>query len=729
MVNVRTLARAFSGGELTPEFYGRIEDAKYQTGLATCRNFVPLPHGPAANRAGFAFVRATKNHALRSVVRPFAYSTTQTMVLEFGNQYLRFHTQGATLLPGTVAAYDSLTAYTVGDLATSGGGTYYCKADVTGTAPPDAAYWYLLPGTGELEIPTPYLESDVADIHYVQSADVLTLVHPSYPVKELRRLGATKWVLSNVTFASSLTAPTGVGAVATVTGTGLKAQSYVVTALGGLAQDESLPSSSATCNNNLSAVGAYNTVSWSAVTGAIRYNVYKLENGLYGFVGQTNGVSFVDDNIAPDLSQTPPENVNPFSSTNNYPAAVTYFEQRRCFGGTLTQPQNFWATRSGTENNLQYSIPTRDDDSIQFRIAAREANTIRHLVPLEDLVILTASALWKVDSVNTDALTPSSFRVKPRSRVGASNVQPVLTGNNMIYEAARGGHVQEVAYTNEGGGLRVADMSLRAPHLFDNLSLRDLALSQSPYPIVWAISSNGRLLGLTYVPEQAVTAWHRHDTGDGDVFESCCCVAEGAEDVLYVIVKRTIDGQTKRYVERLASRQFTALEDAFFVDSGLSYSGAPVSSVSGLDHLEGRTVSILADGSVRPPQVVSGGAVALDADASTIHVGLPIEADLKTLPLAFEAQAFGQGRQKNVNAVWLRVYQSLGIFAGPSFDTLKEAKIRTTEPFGSPPNMKTGEVEIRVTGTWADTGEVCVRQSDPVPLTVVAMTLEAAIGG
>ncbi len=682
MANVRTLSRSFAGGEVTPEFYGRIDDLKYQTGLAKCLNFITLPHGPVSNRPGLAFVREVKYSTRKTRLVPFSYSTTQTMVLEFGHLYVRFHTNGATLMNGSVP----------------------------------------------YEVATPYVEADLFDLHFVQSADVLSLVHPNYIPRELRRLGALNWTLVTIAFASKLSPPTGVTATPFVPpspGT-LVIYTYVVSSVGPNGFDESTYSAVATCSNNLLHDGAFNTITWTAATSATRYYVYKLSNGLYGYIGQTQSTSFVDDNIGADVSVTPPEINDPFLGSGNYPSAVSYFEQRRAFGGTFNSPQTLWMTRSGTESNLNYSIPTRDDDSIQFRVAAREANTIRHIVPLQELVLLTSSAEWRVTSINTDAITPTSLSVKPQSYIGANNVQPVIVNNNLIFAAARGGHVRELGYSVQSGGYMTGDLSVRAPHLFDNLEIQDMAFSKAPQQIIWMVSSSGKLLGLTYVPEHNVGAWHQHDT-DG-VFESCTVVSEGSEDHLYVVVKRTIGGATKRYVERLASRQFIAAADAFFVDSGLTYSGAAATTISGLGHLEGKTVNILADGAVHPQRVVTSGAITLDVEATKVHVGLPITADLQTLPLSFDTEAYGQGRVKNVNQVWLRVYRSSGIFVGPNTGKLVEAKQRTTEPYGTPPTLKSEEIQVTLTPTWADSGSVCVRQSDPLPLTVVSMTLEVAIG-
>jgi hypothetical protein len=684
MANIRTLSRSFAGGEVTPEFFGRIDDVKYQTGLAKCLNFIPLPHGPAANRPGFAFVREVKTSAKRTRLIPFSFSTTQTMVLEFGENYVRFHTDGGTVL--------------------SGGVPY--------------------------EVVTPYPEADLFDIHYVQSADVLTLVHPNHAPRELRRLGATNWTLTTITFVPQIAAPTGISVIATRASSPSNLQDYFykVTAVGDDGIEESFASAAGQTDitNNLLQTGAFNTVNWSAVTGALRYNVYKQDNGLYGYIGQTDGLTFKDDNITADLSQTPQQVNDPFTGTGNYPSAVSYYEQRRAFAGTTNKPQNLWLTRSGTESNLAYSLPTRDDDAISFRVAAREANSIRHIVPLQDLILLTSSAEWRVQSSGGDAITPTSVSVSPQSYIGANNVQPVIINNTMLYCAARGGHVREMGYNWQAGGFLTGDMSLRAPHLFDSFNLVDMAYAKAPQPVCWFVSNNGKLLGLTYVPEQQIGAWHQHDT-DGK-FESITVVAEGDEDVLYAVVQRTIDGTTRRYVERMRSRQFVDPADAFFVDSGATYSGVPADEISGLGHLEGKTVNILADGAVHPQRVVTGGAVTLDVEASKVQIGLPIIADLQSLPLAFETQAAGQGRVKNVNKVWLRVYRSSGIFVGPNANELVEAKQRTIEPYGSPPALKSEEISVVLTPTWADNGQIYVRQSDPLPLTIVSMTLEVAIG-
>jgi len=684
MGSVRTIQRSFGGGEVSPELWGRSDDSSYASGLATCRNFVTKVQGPAENRAGFEFVCEVKDSTKAVRLIPFTYSSTQTMVIEIGAGYFRFHTQGATLMDG------------------------------------DVPY----------EIANAFAESDLFDIHYVQSSDVMTLVHPLHPPAELRRLGALNWQLISVSFGTSLVPPGNVilTPVGVPTGVGLYLYRYVITTESLDRLNESRPSGEIACANNLGYTGSRNELVWSFVAPNIYYNIYKEMGGLYGFIGQTAELAFIDANISPDLSKTPPLRDYALTTVNNYPAAVSYFEQRRCFAGTLNKPQNLWMTQSGTESGMSYSLPTRNDDRISVRVAAREANIIRHIVPLSQLLLLTSAAEWRVGSVNSDAITPASINVSPQSYVGASNVQPCIVNNSLVYAVARGGHMRELAYSWQSSGFTGGDLSLRAGHLFDGLNIIDMAYAKAPIPLVWCVSSGGNLLGLTYVPEQQVGAWHRHDT-DG-AFESVAVVAEGLEDVLYAVVARTINGTAVRYIERMASRRFATPADAFFVDCGLTYRGAPAVRISGLDYIEGKTVNILTDGAPHPQRVVNGGAVTLDYPAAVVTVGLPIVADLQTLPMAVQVDsALGQGRAKSVNRVWLRVWRSSGIWVGPDADHLVESKQRTTEPFGSPPALKSAEVEVVLSATWAQDGQIFIRQRDPLPLTVASLAAEVALGG
>lgn len=762
---VKTLSRSFAAGIIGPELYGRIDLTKFQTGLATCRNWQVMPHGPVQNRPGFEYVLEVKDSAKSTRLVSFSYSTDQTFVLEFGDLYVRFHTLGGTLLEtgltitGISKANPGVLTYTGTDPAN---GDWMYLSDIVGMTELNGRYvkvanvnagantfeltdihgganintsgftTYTSGGTAArvYTVVTTYAEADLFDLHFVQSADVLTIAHPSYAPAELRRLGATNWTLTTISFAPTISTPSAPTATAGGPGGGTPiTHSYVCTALNSETLEESLASTAATASRDLTVAGNYVDVDPPSVSGAVRYNIYKLSNGLYGYIGQTDGSAFRDDNVTADVSQTPPTANTPFTGAGNYPGAVGYHEQRRCFGGSDNKPQNFWATRSATENNLNYSIPSRDDDAIAFRITSREVNRIRHIVSLDQLILLTSGGEWKIAPQNSDVLTPSSAAPKQIASEGSSNVQPVVASNAVIYVQESGSQLRELKYKWEANGYEPRDISIMAPHLFNDYSITDMAYAKTPNKVIWATRSDGVLLGLTYLPEHDVLGWHEHDTAAAGAFESVACVKEGSEFALYAVVKRTINARTARYVERLHTRTFTATEDAFFVDAGLTYNGAAASVISGLWHLEGEDVAVLADGAEVTGMTVTNGAITLPQDASVVHVGLRITADLKTLPLALETQAFGQGLQKNVNEVQLRLQDTSGIQIGPDFDNMVEMTYRTDEPYGTAPALMTGVEPVTIMPEWGDDAAVCIRQEAPLPATVLSMVLEVAVGG
>jgi hypothetical protein len=759
----KVLARSFAAGEISPELYARVDLAKHQTGVAEALNFWTLPHGPAQNRPGFEYVLEVKDSTKAVYLIEFEFSTEQTFMLEFGDQYVRFHTNGGTLLEtglnitgisqpaglitsnahglsngdwvflsGIVGMTELNGRYVV--VSDSAANTFRMK-DFAGAYITTGDFTaYTSGGTAArvYTVATPYLEADLFRLHYTQSADVLTIVHPTYAPRELRRLGATNWQLSTITFAPTIatpgaptTTPGGPGGGTPVDNT------YVCTAIASDTLEESLASASDTESYDLTVATNFIDVDPPTVSGAVRYNIYKLKNGLYGFIGQTDGSALRDNNITPDVGRTPAIASTPFNATDDFPGAVGYAEGRRAFGGTNNKPQNFWLTRSGTESNLSYSIPTRDDDTIAGRILARQANRIRHILPMADLVLLTSGGEWRISPQNSDILTPDSAAPKVVSNEGASDVTPAITGTAVLYVEALGSHIRELDYKKDRNGqvtLEPRDVAVLAPHLFDGYAIVDMAYTKRPYKMVWAARSDGVLLGLTYLPEHDVTAWHQHST-EG-LFESVAAVAEGSSTALYAVVARTVNGRAVRYIERMRSRAFATLADAFLVDAGSTYDGAATTSIAGLHHLEGETVSVLADGSVHPQLVVVDGAITLENAASKVHVGLPITADLQTLsPAIEEAQAFGSGLLKNATRIHLRVNASAGIKVGPTFAMLREYTPRTSEPYGSPPSLKTGTISLSLDNKWSLEAQVCIRQSDPLPLTILSQATEYAIGG
>lgn len=765
------LLRSFAGGEITPELAGRLDLVKYQTGLALARNFITLPHGPATRRPGFQFIRAAGNSAQPVRLIPFTFSADQTAVLEFGHEYIRFHIGGATLLdPGTGLPYQISSPYQGADLFDL---HHAQSADVITITHPDyatrelarlgATNWTLTTAsfappasrpTGVTATPTVAVSTNLTQAKYVVTAvanDGVTESLPSDPAT----------ATNNLTLAGNYNTITWTGVDGYDRYNVYKLRGGVYGYIGQVTPSGTSPKTiaSATPYNDVgffkySRVRVVTTTAHGFTTGdrvlvegttyydglyqvtvenATTFNYAKttqLKPAVNTGTASVPNLALVDDNVLADTTQSPPDDIISLNSgAGDYPATSTYHEQRRWFAGTNTKPQVLWATRTGTDSNLTSSIPTREADGMELRVASGQYNQIRHLVALSDLIAFTAGGEFRIYSEGAPAITPTTVTIKPQGYAGASNVQPVVTTGSILYVQAQGSRIRELSYSWEANAYRTVDASIMAPHRFNGFTVTDMAYSRAPDSIAWAVRDDGVLLGMTYVPDQQVYGWHAHDT-DG-VFESVCVVPENSEDVLYAVVRRTIGGSQLRYVERLRSRLFTEQKDAFFVDSGLTYDGAPVTTLSGLAHLNGKEVDILADGAVHPRRTVTGGAITLEYAASVVHVGLPITADLRTLPLAMEgAQAAGQGTVKNVNKVHLRVSQSSLVKAGPGFNRLREYPARAvTDPYGSPPALRDGELTLSIDPSWNQDAAVCVRQDLPLPLTVLSMTLEIQTGG
>jgi hypothetical protein len=224
-------------------------------------------------------------------------------------------------------------------------------------------------------------------------------------------------------------------------------------------------------------------------------------------------------------------------------------------------------SRTGTESSFSYRFPVQPDDRISVDLASREAHVIRHIVPVQDLLMMTQQGEFRVTAINSDAITPNTIAIRQQSYIGSNSVHPQVVNNSVVFCSARGGHARELNFRVESQGYLTGDLSLRAAHLFDGFTLNDLAYSKAPVPVLWFVSSSGKLLCLTYIPEERVLAWHQHET-DGAV-ESVCSISEGDYDNLYVVVKRGDD----RSVERIVQVREEALEDAVYLDASVSYDG------------------------------------------------------------------------------------------------------------------------------------------------------------
>lgn len=929
---------SFGAGELAPSMYGRVDLAKYHVGAALLRNYFVDYRGGASSRTGTQFVGQVKDSTTPNRLVPFQFNTSQTYVLVFGNMSLRFVTNGGYVLETaktitgiTQAAQGVVTSaahgYSNGNLvflAGIGGMTqlnqrYATVANVTtntftlvdmyGVPINTLAYsTYTSGGTVArvYTITTPYAAADLALLKFTQSADVMTLVHPSYTPQKLTRQGNASWTLAAITFQPSTAAPTGCSVTTANKGTGSAypgtEYQYVVTAtVNGV---ESLPSNvgDILCDALGQNTGIQNTVAWNAVTGATIYNIYRTQENLsssvpqgalFGYIGAANPATvntFIDNNIVPDFTNCPPQEYNPFTQAGD-PGCVTYYQQRQVFGGMANAPEQIDFSKSGDFFNMDYSIPSKDDDNIEITIASQQVNAVKHLVAMQSLIALTSSGAWKIDagSVGT-AVTPSQIEAVPQAYNGCSDVPPLTINYDILYVQAKGSIVRDLSYNFYVNIYTGTDISLLANHLFYGHQITEWCYAEEPFKLVWCVRDDGILLSLTYLKEQDVYAWAHHDTAG--LVKSVCSVSEGNENAVYVIVERLINGQYLQYIERFASRQMGAdptiglpadASRAWCVDAGLQYplnmpnatltpiandavpvingvhtiaggtgysagtvlnvndstgsgavltpvivggviqsvsvvdqganwtnptitafdpagtgSGAvfqailarpvtmnasasvfgstqigdvvrvnggiglvmsiptssqivvnvtgelasiwpavagnwsvttPVTTISGLDHLDGQTVSILADGNVVPQQVVQNGSITLDRAYSAITVGLPFTCQLQSLYVDIQsADGTVQSKRKTVPAVTVRMQDSRGLKAGPTFDSLVEIKERTNEPMGQPIQLFTGDQRVVLPATYNVPGQICVQQDNPLPSTILALIPELVIG-
>ena len=731
--------RSFAAGELAPVLHSRADLVKYSTGLRTCRNFFVRREGGVSNRAGLRFVGACKTDTYGTRLARFVGSESgEGYLLEFGEGYIRFFRDGAAIEVTGVPAYNGATNYVPGDVVSSGGVNYYCHTATVGNAPPNAGFWYPLTGA-ILEIPTPYTLATIPS--WNQSGNVITLTHPGHAPRELIFEEADRWVLRLVDTEPALEVPENLNGSAA--GAGTRTFTYVVTSAALETYEESEGSASFAVINTIAPdETATIDLTWDADAGAAEYYVYcdPYGNGVFGYIGTAATNAFSHAGQIPDFTLTPPVARVLFAAAGDYPTCSANYQQRRFFANTTSAPDSIWGSRIGFPDNFGISSPLQDDDSVTFRLAGNNHHPIRHLVAIgAGLILFTDGGEWTVTGGGgrKNPITPASIDAEQETYVGVLPwARPVVVGSSIVYVQARGTKMAELSFKQEVEGLAGRDLTIYATHLFERKQIYFVDYQQNPHSIVWLCDSVGRLLGLTYIPDQDVWGWHRHDT-DG-LFEDVCVVPEEDQDTLYVIVRRTVGGVEKRYIERLEQRElrdgFTHA-DMFFVDSGLSYSGAPADEFAGLEHLEGRRVMVIADGEVLydgltddSPVVLLGTVVLTLPEGvtgySNVHIGLNYQSEIESLDLDAAGEEIRDAK-KRVNGVTLLVERSSRSFdAGPD-----SSDYRPYHPAGwETTGLATDTLELPIAGKFDKHGRIWVRTSGR-PLTVLGIIPRAELGG
>lgn len=708
-----TTKHNFTAGEFSPRMKGRTDYEKYKNACLTMKNAYAIPHGPVVNRPGTRFIAECKNHHRKVRLIPFEFSEEQAYVLECGHGYIRYYTDGGQI--------------------TWGGQPY--------------------------ETDTDYTEDQLFEIDYTQSADYLFLVHKYHHPAHLTRTAHNVWNYSYIDFTDppsdwdaaplDLTPSAGTASLSPSDSPSDSASSSPSddTPSTSVSSSPSLgtpsdtpsssvsssPSSSVSSSPSLGTGTASSSPSSSPSGGSGTASTSPSSSPSAGTPSDTPSGS-VSSSPSADTPSTSPSESTPSASPEDYPvfpSCVNFFEQRLIFAASPTSPQTIWGSTSADYFNFTVPGTLTDDSPFTYTISSDQVNKIQWISPSAALFIGTMGGEWIMTGGSGNPVTPTSVRVVRESTRGSIKHKPLVVGDERMFVQRPGHAIRQISYVFETDSYNAFALDILAEHMLRSSSVVDWCYQQTPHSIIWAVRDDGALIGCTYVKEHKVIAFHQHDT-EGGYFESICSIPGDKEDDVYVVVRRTINGETKRYIEKLeevfdSQDTDSWYEDAFFVDSGLSYSGTAVSSVSGLDHLEGQTVAILADGSVRAPQTVVSGSVSIGAPAaSVIHVGLPITADVESMPIEAELQdGMSGGRKKRLTEVVFEFLDSIGFSYGKDFDDMDEHPFRTpADELGEGLGLFTGRKRVHWPRGWSREQTICFRQDQPLPMMIAGYTAE-----
>ena len=643
------ITNSFSSGELSPRLMGRTDSPKYASGCEIMENFIALPHGGAKRRGGTEFINEVKNSAHTTRLIPFEFSVDQTYVLEFGNNYIRFYTDGGQIQANS-AAYEITTAYT---------------------------------------------HSQVNELQFAQNADVMWIVHPSHKPRKLTRVAHATWTIADEEFKKGPFLPVN--------------------------QDETLSISFASITDATQNITASAALFDASHVGAdfLIDTIPTVDTGEVVWVRVNSVASSTVANVTiKDLGYMP-QDTNPtnlwqegaFTSVKGYPSAVVFYEQRLWYAGTTSKPQTMWASKTGQYENFNPGATA--SDGLSYAIASDRVNNIKWMAAQRVLIIGTSGGEFRVTGGNESAVTPTNVDVRRQTSYGSKLGHPAYVGSDVFFIQRSGTQVRNVAYKWESDSFQSDDITFLAEHITEG-GLTALSYSHVPDSILLALRTDGVLIMLTYDPSQEVIGWHKHTT-DGE-FKSLAVISEDGPDQFWFVVERTIGGVTKRYIELHTPDTY--------LDSMISYSGASTSAVTGLAHLEGKTVQILADGAVHPDMVVTSGALTLNYAATDIKVGLKYISKLTpTRPGANAGAGTTLGKFKRWNEIFVRLDKS----AIPTINGQRPPVRSPGTNFGDEEPVVSEDINVRNLGYDRD-GRIIIEQDLPLACHIVSLFGTLSVG-
>lgn len=748
-------------GEVAPALYARSDVEAYRRALKTLLNGTVMRTGGVQSRPGTVYKGATKSSGAARLV-PCVFDDDQNYLLEFGDEYVRFWRDGTlvTVAPGAVATWVTATGYDRGDLVEStavAGILYICIADHAsgaGTEPGIGAswqtVWYQLPATGGssdpsvIELPTPYADTIRRELQFVITVGEFRIAHRTLPMRKLVRVSDTQWYLEIIE-TSATEAPVNLANDGTAGAAGTK---WVVTAYDAVNDIESLPSAETTSSDTPSSGAGAIALSWDAVAGATGYNVYRgTGSGNFYWVAEVAANSYSDEGTAALITRQPPAEVTEIDTSGTYPGVLGAFQQRILISGSTNAPDYCRGSRTGSPDDFSVRTPLQDSDAISWRMVSDRVVRPRHFMDI-------GGKLWQFTNIGegpiegdeSGILSPTAINPRFESKNGAASYpSPLGVDRAALYVQARGSAVWDLMPDGSG-----SELTVTASHLVDGHRIVEWCYQQTPHGIVWAVRDDGVLLSLTYNQRTGVFAWARHTT-DGTV-ESVACVPEDDEDAVYLIVNRTIDSATVRYVERMANR-LAAITALVCVDAATVHTpgGTTGTSITGLDHLEGKSVSVVGihngaatvlasplNTGVYPTTytVSAGGAIsgAALAGYTTLIIGLPFVMDVQTLDIDSGGGSSRKDAGYNLTRLGVWLEDSRDFFAGPeapstatSVSTLQRIPMRDGDG-NDVTTPVSGYREGALDGLWQESGSVFLRHVDPTPVTFLALIPHGTAG-
>jgi len=790
MARVSSIITNFRAGEISPRLEGRIDLQKYNEAVKDLSNMIVFPQGGTTRRPGTYYAGSSKDGGKVRLIN-FEFSDEQAYVLEFGANYVRFFKDGGILTEATT----NITAITKanpavvtaashglsnGDrvfIASVGGMTEVNNKEFTVAGATTNTFQlsginssafttYTSGGTvGKIvEVTTTYSVTDIFEINYAQSADVLFLAHKDHAPAKLTRTTATSFTLADIDFvdgpwldenitATTLYASADTGSVTLTASASLFASSDVgrlvrfreileihhdewaastsyadgVTVRYNGHVYEQVTGSTQTSGNtppvHLEGTETYGALDWEYKhdgTGYLEITAFTSATEVTATVKNATGV--LPDHVVGSGNATKLWSLGAFGGDQGFPRAIAFYEERLYFAGTEGQPQTIFGSVSADFEN--HTPGTNDDDGINVTIASDQVNVIKHLLPARFLQLLTTSAEFTLSGgAGSEPVTPTNVNVLRETTFGTGTVRPLRAGNSTILIQKGAEKVKEITFELDTDGLLGVDLTVLADHLARG-GLTDMVWQQEPELLLWFVHTDGRLIGLTYDRANATVGWHEHSLGGSGIVESITAIPSGAEDQVYLSVKRTIDGSTVRHIVYLKSLYFNDdVEDAFFVDSGLTYDGSATTTITSLNHLEGETVTILADGAAHADKTVSNGTITLDRSASKVHVGYGYTSLLETLRMEAGAEdGVAQGKIKRIHGVTARFFQTVGAELGPDTDNLDRLPFRDSSmAMDQAVPLFTGDKEISFPSGYDNDAKIVIRQTQPLPMTILAI--------